>query len=163
MLFVDAQNIFHGAQNYDEDYEYDPVKLREELLENHYEVRSYFFDSYRPDSDGKRKFYYFLDMNGYRVIDVPLRKRGDKFLEKGVDIRLTTELIAHAYNDSYQTAILATGDDDYCRAVEHVQDAGKRVILASWENTVGQDMKRACDEYISIDEMAEDIEKDDDD
>ena len=27
MLFVDAQNIFHGAKQYSDDYSYDPVKL----------------------------------------------------------------------------------------------------------------------------------------
>jgi hypothetical protein len=42
-------------------------------------------------------------MNGYRVIDVPLRERDGRYIEKGVDIRLTTELIAHANDQSYQT------------------------------------------------------------
>lgn len=102
-----------------------------------------------------------LDMNGYRVIDLPLRKRDDTFIEKGVDIRLTTEFIAHAYNDSYQTAILATGDDDYERAVEHVQDAGKRVVIASWENNIGREMKRICDEYVQLDEIADEIKQND--
>jgi len=165
MLFVDAQNIFHGAKDYehndgDEDeYSYDPVKLKEILTEDYYTVRSYFFDSYKPDSDNKDGFFYWLDMSGYRVVDVPLRKRGDSYLEKGVDIRLTTEFIAHAYSDSYETAILATGDDDYVRAVEHVQDAGKRVVIASWDNNIGREMKRICDEYVELDSIADEIEK----
>lgn len=161
MLFVDAQNIYHGAKAYDDDYSYDPVELKEKLCEDYYMVRSYFFDSYKPDTDTKDSFFYMLDMNGYRVIDVPLRKRDDKFIEKGVDIRLTTEFIAHAYSDSYQTAILATGDDDYERAVEHVQDAGKRVVIASWENHIGHAMKRICDEYIRLDDIATEIQKTD--
>ena len=158
MLFVDAQNIFHGAKQYSDDYSYDPVKLREELGQDYYLVRSYFFDSYKPDSDDKDSFFYALDMNGYRVIDVPLRERGDGYIEKGVDIRLTTEFIAHAYNDSYQTAILATGDDDYVRAAEHVQDAGKRVVIASWDNNIGRRMKRVCDEFVELDGIADAIE-----
>lgn len=28
MLFVDAQNIFHGAKAYSDGYSYDPVQLR---------------------------------------------------------------------------------------------------------------------------------------
>lgn len=158
MLFVDAQNIFHGAKDYEDGFSYDPVKLKDVLAEDYYMVRSYFFDSYKPDSDDKDSFFYALDMNGYRVVDVPLRRRDDTFIEKGVDIRLTTEFIAHAYNDSYQTAILATGDDDYERAVEHVQDAGKRVVLASWDNNTGREMKRICDDYIKLDDIADDIE-----
>lgn len=158
MLFVDAQNVFHGAKQYAEDYSYSPVRLKDELTDDYYTVRSYFFDSFRPDDDSKDGFFYWLDMSGYRVVKVPLRKRGDSYLEKGVDIRLTTEFIAHAYNDSYQTAILATGDDDYVRAVEHVQDAGKRVVIASWENNIGRQLKRVCDEYIELDNIADAIE-----
>lgn len=158
MLFVDAQNIFHGAKDWGDGYSYDPVKLKDTLCEDYYVVRSYFFDSYVPDNDNKDSFFYMLDMNGYRVIDVPLRKREDTYIEKGVDIRLTTEFIAHAYSDSYETAILATGDDDYERAVEHVQDAGKRVVIASWENNIGRQMKRICDEYIPLNELADEIE-----
>jgi uncharacterized LabA/DUF88 family protein len=155
MLFIDAQNIFHGAKAYGEDdYSYDPVKLKDKLGDDYYLIRSYFFDSYRPDDDSKENFFYALDMNGYRVIDVPLRQSDDGYIEKGVDIRLTTEFIAHAYSDSYQTALLATGDDDYVRAVEHVQDAGKRVVIASWEDQIGRDMKRVCDEYVRLDDMA---------
>jgi len=97
-------------------------------------------------------------MNGYRVIDVPLRERRDGYIEKGVDIRLTTEFIAHAYQNRYQTAILATGDDDDVRAVEHVQDAGKRVVIASWDNNIGRRMKRVCDEYVELDGIADAIE-----
>jgi uncharacterized LabA/DUF88 family protein len=158
MLFVDAQNVFHGAKDYGgEEYSYDPVRLKDTLTEDYYTVRSYFFDSYKPDSNDKDAFFYWLDMSGFRVVDVPLRERQDTFIEKGVDIRLTTELIAHAYNDSYQTAILATGDDDYVRAVEHVQDAGCRVVIASWDNNIGREMKRVCDEYVELDEIADTI------
>ena len=57
-----------------------------------------------------------------------------------------------------QTAILATGDDDYVRAVEHVQDAGKRVVIASWDNNIGRRMKRVCDEYVELDVIADAIE-----
>ena len=58
------------------------------------------------------------------------------------------------YSDSYQTALLATEDDDYVRAVEHVQDAGKRVVIASWEDQIGRDMKLVCDEYVRGHESA---------
>jgi hypothetical protein len=57
MLFVDAQNVYHGAEAYDEEYSYDPVKLRKKLINDYYEVRSYFFDSYRPGENNKDEFF----------------------------------------------------------------------------------------------------------
>lgn len=78
---------------------------------------------------------------------------------EGGGIRLTTELLSHAFNNSYETAVLVTGDDDYLRAVEQVQNEGKRVVVASWSNRVGSRLQSRCDEYVELDEIAEAIER----
>lgn len=130
MMFVDAQNFWHGANNYDPEFNYDVEKLYDILTDDYYTVRAYWFDSY-PGDGSKEGFFHVLRMNGYRVIATPLRERDGKKVEKGVDIRLTTELLAQGFNDSYDTAILVSGDDDYERAVEYVQSLGKRIVVAS--------------------------------
>ncbi|MFB6177472.1 MAG: NYN domain-containing protein [Halobaculum sp.] len=117
-------------------------------------VRAYWFDSYK----NKQGLFKMLRMNGYNVVSTPLRKRDGRWVAKGVDIRLTTELLTHAFTDSYETAVLVTGDD-YLRAVEQVQNEGKRVVVASWSNRAGGRLRSRCDEYVELDEMAAAIER----
>lgn len=80
-------------------------------------------------------------------------------LEKGIDIELATELIVQAFNGSYDTAILVSGDEDYTRAVRYVQDQGKRVVVASFEATTAAEVRKLADKYIELDSIASQIER----
>lgn len=81
MMFVDGQNLFHGAKQYQDGYKYDHQKLRDVLMEEYYTVRAYWFDSYK-DSSNKQGFFDSLRMNGYRVISKPLRQRDGEHVGK---------------------------------------------------------------------------------
>lgn len=157
MMFVDGQNLFHGAKKYQANYKYDHQKLRDTLTKGYYTVRAYWFDSYK-DRSKKQGFFDSLRTSGYRVTALPLRPRGDEYVEKGVDIQLATELIAQAYNHSYDVAIVVSGDEDYERAVRYVQDRGKRVIVASFRAATAPEMRKLADDYVPLDEIASDIE-----
>lgn len=162
MLFVDQENLRNGANEYDRGYKYDFVKLRDVLLEEHYPVRSYWFASWHPDHGKPDRFYEALEMSGYRVIAAPRVPRGDTYIEKGVDMQLATELLAHAFNNSYDTAFVVSGDADYRRAVEYVQDLGKKVVVAGWGSSSSAKIKRQSDKFVDLEEKADEIEKVDD-
>jgi uncharacterized LabA/DUF88 family protein len=97
---------------------------------------------------------------GYRVTSKPRRQRGDRNIEKGVDIELATELIAQGFNDSYDEAILVTGDSDYDRAIRYVQNQGKKVIGATFENNASGDFKSTVDKFINLEDHSEKIRRD---
>lgn len=46
--------------------------------------------------------------------------------EKAVDVKLATDLIK--LKDTYDVAIIVSGDQDYVPAVESVKDFGKRIV-----------------------------------
>ncbi len=72
MMFVDGQNLFHGAKQFDENLDIDFVSLADELTDGRDLIRSYYFDSFVPEKrDDKEGFYTFLETNGYRVIAEP--------------------------------------------------------------------------------------------
>lgn len=158
MLFVDAQNLWFGANQFDESFRYDPVKLKRVLSEEYDLIRAYWFDSY-PEDNPKRGFFHFLETNGYRVDAKPLRTRGKERVEKGADVGLASELIALGYEGAYDVAILVTGDDDFRRAVTHVQDKGKFVVVASFESVLSGDLERVADDIIQLDELAPEFER----
>ena len=56
--------------------------------------------------------------------------------EKGVDVRLATDLIL--LKDIYDTAIIVSGDGDYIPAVAAIKSFGKSVVTVSFKNQDGQ-------------------------
>ena len=51
-------------------------------------------------------------------------------VEKGVDVRLATDMVAMGLQNRYDVAVLVSGDGDFADAVQIVKDAGKHVELA---------------------------------
>lgn len=169
MMFVDQENLRNGANEYDQNYKYDFEKLRDELLRDFHSVRSYWFASWHPGHGKPEGFYTKLELSEYRLYESPrvprestCRQCGashEQHVEKGVDIQLATEFIAQAYEGGYDTAVLVSGDSDYCRAIEYVQDLGKRVIVAGWDNSSSPQIKRQADRFVALDSIADAIER----
>lgn len=176
MVFVDAQNLTHGASEYGDDlgreYRVDHIELKEVLANGRDLVRGYWFDSYPTkeqiqdaaedgrDLSDKQDFFHMLRRNGYRVDAKPLRRRDGEFIVKGDDIGLATELIAQGFNDSYEVAVVVTGDADFERPIRYVQNEGKIVEVASFDRQASGDLKTVADDYISLDDLADEIELD---
>ena len=166
MVFIDGQNLFHGSRSYSEensvdDYEVGLPVLARRLTHDHDLIRSYYFDSFRPGKrEDKQGFYKFLELNGFRVEANPLRERDGSYVEKGADISLATELIAHGFNDSYDVAAVVTGDDDFSRAIRYVQNQGKYVKVASFDSNFSSNLKQTADSAIVLDEVADKISRD---
>ena len=75
--------------------------------------------------------------------------------QKGVDVRLATDMITKAYQDHYDFAILFAGDDDFSDVVNAVKDAGKRVIGIYLKEHVSLNFKNSIDIRFEItDEIA---------
>lgn len=159
MIFIDAQNLLYGAKRYDDDLDIDFLRLADVLSDGYDLIRSYHFDSFNPEQNNKEGFFTFLETNGFRVEAKPFRKRDDGYVEKGADIGLATELIASGFNDSYDVGIVVTGDDDFSKAIKYVQDRGKIVVVASFESHASSGLKRRADEFVRLDEHADEIQR----
>lgn len=79
------------------------------------------------------------------------------FTEKGVDTRLTVQVMEHCMNDAFDDAVLFAADEDYVPLVEAVKRTGRRVIHAFWDvPNVGWQLQRVCDKSVLVgkDEIA---------
>lgn len=158
MVFIDAQNLIHAADHYyGERKQLDLIKLVDVLTEDLDLIRPYFFNSHPPDHYPEGWYYFLRIEGGFRVVSKTLKERGEEYKEKGVDIALATELIGQGFNDSYDVAVLVSGDDDYDRAVKYVQDQGEIVQAAMFENNASGGLKTTADKFIPLDDIAEEI------
>jgi uncharacterized LabA/DUF88 family protein len=159
MVFVDAQNLYHSAREYyGGESDLDLQELPKVLANDYDIIRSYYFDSYEQDKY-KRNFDTMLNRKGYRVVAKKLVERDGNTQEKGVDISLATELIAQGFNDSYDVAILVSGDD-FRRAMEYVQNQGKIVIGAMFQSTAAGKFMDTVDEFINLEDIAQKLKRD---
>lgn len=69
----------------------------------------------------------------------PIRRMG----EKGIDTGLVTDLLKHAWEDTYDTAVLVSSDADFIPAVRFIQEKGKRVIHVGFPPN-GMELRREC-------------------
>ena len=66
---------------------------------------------------------------------------------------LACNMVAHAFRDNYDVAVVISGDRDYIPAIDIVQDLGKKVEVASFRECVGPVMRDAGDNFIELDTL----------
>lgn len=79
-------------------------------------------------------------------------------VEKGVDAALVTDLLSHAWQRSYDVAVLVSGDADYVPAVEYVQAQGLKVVNAAWRSR-GHELRTACWGSFDIDAVVPQLKR----
>lgn len=160
MIFIDGSNLFWTARRWSlrQGFRIDVLKLVSKLANDRFLVRPYFYAGEGvPPSEGQMKFHHKLKYSGINVVTRPLRKRGDKWVEKGVDVALVTDMLGMAFRNVYDIAILVSGDRDLAQAVEEVKRLGKRVEIVSFEYAIAEEMKMLADRFISLDQLADEI------
>jgi uncharacterized LabA/DUF88 family protein len=168
IVFIDGSNIFHAirALNIKIDYS----RLVSFLTKDKYLIRAYYYSSMprvedverdSPEWDSlmrQRKFIGELKNMGIKPRIANLRKLASgEWLEKEVDIMLATDMLAMAFRDAYDTAILVSGDSDFCYTVETIQDLGKRVVNATFKRNSSPLLRAVCDEVIILDDFVDEI------
>lgn len=160
MIFIDGSNLFWTTKGFRQDFRLDIPELIKRLGEGRSLVRPYYYCAIGvPPNPAQLSFHNKLKYSGIQVVSKPLRRRGDKWVEKGVDIALVTDLLAFAFRNVYDTAIIVSGDKDFEGAIEEVKRLGKRVEIASFEFSISEDLKMLADRFVSLDALADQIER----
>jgi uncharacterized LabA/DUF88 family protein len=71
--------------------------------------------------------------------------------EKGVDILVAIELLAGAFKDQYDVAIIVTGDGDFADVAKEVRGAGKLIFNAFFELDKSFELSNAANCFIPLD------------
>ena len=74
-------------------------------------------------------------------------------IEKGIDVMLATDLLCFAWNNSYDIAIVVSGDSDFRYAIQAVKNMGKHVEVAYFENAVSKDLLEIVDNWQLMDRI----------
>ena len=71
-------------------------------------------------------------------------ERTEKSEEKGVDVALSTDLLMHGVQGSFDIAVVLSNDSDLIPAIRFISRRGKKVIHASFLPEEGEDVALSC-------------------
>lgn len=138
-IFVDGSN-FNLALNRDDIGDTVDLNLLATRLSRSYHfVKLRYYTSPLPDvrSPAYRRQQKFFDaLRRSRRIELVLGRHeprwdraGQRYhVEKETDVNLAVDMVAGAYEDRFDVAMLVAGDTDYVRAIHVVQSRGKPVV-----------------------------------
>ncbi|MDG6940284.1 MAG: NYN domain-containing protein [Nitrososphaerota archaeon] len=170
MIFVDGPNIYWGLKNHNQENEtnlsIDYKKLIEHLANGRRLIRTTYYCSRPVPADVNHiKFTDYLRSVGVKVIEKDLKNRTDsvtgksKKIEKGVDVALATDILSLAWENAYDTAIVASGDGDYVGAVDKIMDKGKSAEMVSFRKSLSGELKKTAMKVTYMDDIIQQIRK----
>ena len=132
MIYIDGSNFYHGLKRHNIATTLDYYKFSILLCGDRKLVRTYYYNvpvkQHMGNYKSQQKFFSQLDGTPYlKKVLGRLEKRGSTYVEKGVDIKLATDMLRMAYRNLYDVAILVSGDGDFEPVVESVEELGKHV------------------------------------
>lgn len=167
MIFIDYRNVIYGFRTtfgYTPDWRnLDLYRLCMNLSGDRRLVGAYVFDGQydlSKDTEGKvdrvaydtdREIHDRMAEIGFRVFLSPIDPKSNE--QKEVDVDMACEMVAHAFRDSYDVAIVVSGDRDFVPAIRRVREAGKRAEVAAFNCTFSDEMRKMCDRYARLDSI----------
>jgi uncharacterized LabA/DUF88 family protein len=70
---------------------------------------------------------------------------------KGVDIKLTVDVLSQVYRDTVDTVYIVTGDGDYVPLMEEVLRHGKQLYVSAFSNGLNPRLRMMADQFYIID------------
>ncbi len=161
MVFIDGSNLYHALKETGRSVQVDFAHLVGELVTSGRElVRVYYYNapvnvSEVPEQH-KRQQRFLSRMRQIPYFEVKLGRlvrRPHGMVEKGVDVRLATDMVAMGLRNHYDVAILVSGDGDFSDAVQAVKDAGLHVELAFPKcKALSTQLLEACDLHTPLED-----------
>lgn len=75
--------------------------------------------------------------------------------QKGVDTLIAVDMLVGAFTKLFSVAILIAGDADFVPVLNEVRRQGVMVVVAAWENSISQELKRAADRFYPLEPLTD--------
>lgn len=106
------------------------------------ELKCFIYSGRDESNTRQTKFLDMLEINGYIVRTKVVKKirdhHGGYRWKNNLDIELAFEMVDT--KDSYQTAVLVSGDSDFSTPIDRIKKVGKRVIVMSTRGHVAREL-----------------------
>jgi uncharacterized LabA/DUF88 family protein len=161
VLFIDGANLYSAAKGLGFDIDY--KKLLEEFRKRGVLTRAYYYTALVEDQEYSpiRPLVDWLDYNGYSLVTKTCREytdsQGRKRWRGDMDIEIAVDMMEMAPHVDH--IVLFSGDGDFRRLVEAVQQKGVRVTVVSTMKSqppmASDDLRRQADSFVDLSDLAD--------
>jgi uncharacterized LabA/DUF88 family protein len=161
VLFIDGANLYAAAKGLGFDIDY--KKLLEEFRKRGVLVRAYYYTALVEDQEYSpiRPLVDWLDYNGFSLVTKTAREysdsQGRKRWRGDMDIEIAVDMMEMAPHVDH--VVLFSGDGDFRRLVEAVQQRGVRVTVVSTMKSqppmASDDLRRQADSFVDLADLAD--------
>ncbi|MEX2374655.1 MAG: NYN domain-containing protein [Dehalococcoidia bacterium] len=154
-VFVDVPNVIYGFEG---DGVLNMGKLLDLITDGRDLVRA---TAYSPVSDDPRepveqqRFVAPFVPHEYRIVTKPLKRFSDGSIKGNFDVEMAVDMVLMA--DRVDIISIISGDADFARAVEVVQQKGVRVEVVAFAGSTSIELRALADRYIELDRVIKQI------
>ncbi len=150
-VFVDVQNIYHSAKHlYSARVNFN--ELLKQAIGKRLLTRAFAYVVKSDTALGEDSFFEALKKAGLELRIKDLQVYPSGFKKADWDVGLVVDAIRTA--DSFDAAILVTGDGDFVPLVEYLKiGLGKQVEVVAFDKTTSSKLKEAADKFTAIDSL----------
>lgn len=138
-VFIDGSNLYFALKRNNKNTRVDYYQLSLALAQpNRTLIRTYYYNAvfdvnaFPEKAKNQQSFLDSLDRTPYldlRLGRIVQNREGHR-MEKGVDVRMASDMVYYAARDFYDIAIVLTEDQDFAPALALVKEMGKHIELA---------------------------------
>jgi uncharacterized LabA/DUF88 family protein len=159
-LFIDGANLYSAAKSLGFDIDY--KKLLAEFRTRGVLVRAYYYTALVENEDYSpiRPLVDWLDYNGYALVTKTAReytdREGRKRWRGDMDVEIAVDMLEIAPHVDH--VVLFSGDGDFRRLVQSVQQKGVRVTVVSTVKSqppmASDDLRRQADSFVDLQDLS---------
>jgi len=136
IIFIDHANLFYNIENLQIRIDY--RKLKEILTKGDHLVGAFMYMGI-PEQiyPKKQRFLKYISSQGYVIQARPIKVIAEgKKMQKGLDIFIYRDIVELANEDSYDKAILVSGDSDFIEIVRKLRELEKAIEIWSFKKSL---------------------------
>ena len=157
-IFIDGGNLYHALKKDFVGSKLNFEKFAQKLVAPRKLSRVYYYAALPKQKDDPESYgmqQRFLDsLDHIPYFDVHIGKlvlHNGVPKELGLDVKLAVDMLEMAYANSYDTAVLVSGDGDMASVVEAVKRQGKHVENVSTPGNLSAHLRKICDRVLVLD------------
>lgn len=164
-IFIDGANLYAAAKALEFDIDY--KLLLSWAASKGRLIRAFYYTALSEEQEYSplRPLVDWLNYNGYSVVKKPTKEftdeNGQRKIKGNMNIELAVDMIEMANNADH--IMLFSGDGDFRRVLEAVQNKGTRVTVVSTLKTtpsmIADDLRRQADHFLELEELVEEIHR----
>lgn len=164
-LFIDGANLYSAARSLGFDIDY--KRLLQLFGGKAQLIRAFYYTALLDDQEYSpiRPLVDWLDYNGYSLVTKPAKEftdsQGRRRIKGNMDIELAVDMMEMV--DRLDHVVLFSGDGDFRSLIEAVQRKGVRATVVSTIRSsppmIADELRRQADQFIDLDQIADDIER----